>query len=162
MISPRLFDSRVLFRVSQLALLCILIAVTTGATDSSARFNKDSHELMCGCGCNQLLGECNHVGCPVSPGMLAQLGAGIARGDSDNTIFHQFQEQYGPVVLAAPRFTRFNHLAWIMPPLVLFLGIACTLLVVRNWKLRTVPMPAAPNTPGFAATRDRIRRETEI
>jgi cytochrome c-type biogenesis protein CcmH/NrfF len=157
-----LISRNVLIRVSQLALLCMVIAVTAGATDSSARFEKDSHELMCGCGCNELLGECNHVGCPVSPGMLAQLGAGIARGDSDNAIFHQFQEQYGPVVLAAPRFTRFNHLAWIMPPLLLFLGIASVLLIVRNWKLRTVPMPAVPDTPGFAVTRDRIRRETEI
>jgi hypothetical protein len=49
-----------------------------------------------------------------------------------------------------------------MPPLVLFLGIGCVLLVVRNWKLRTVPMPVAPDTPGFTAARDRIRRETEI
>ncbi len=45
---------------------------------------------------------------------------------------------------------------------MLFLGIAGVLLIVRNWKLRTVPMPAVPNTPGFAATRDRIRRETQI
>ena len=102
-----------LLRGSQLALLGILIAVTAGATDSSARFDKDSHEMMCVCGCNQLLGECNHVGCPDSEGMRVQLAASIAKGDSDNDIFHQFQEQYGPVVLAAPRFTRFNHLAWI-------------------------------------------------
>ena len=149
-------------RASQLALLGILIAVTMGAADSAARFDKDSHEMMCVCSCNQLLGECNHVGCPDSEGMRAQLAASIAKGDSDNDIFHQFQEQYGPVVLAAPRFTRFNHLAWIMPPLMLFLGIAGVLLIVRKWKLHTVPMPAVPNTPGFAATRERIRRETQI
>ena len=151
-----------LVRISQLALVCLLIAVTAGATDSSSRFAKDSHQLMCGCGCNQLLGECNHVGCPASPGMLAELSAAIARGDSDNAILHKFQDEYGPVIIASPRFTRFNHLAWIMPPLMLFLGIACVLLVVRNWKLRTVPMPAIPDTPAFNATRDRIRRETQI
>jgi cytochrome c-type biogenesis protein CcmH len=152
----------ILVRASQLVLLCILIAVTAGATDSSARFNKDSHELMCGCGCNQLLGECNHVGCPVSPVMLAELSAGIARGDSDNAIFHKFQDEYGPVILASPMFTRFNHFAWFVPPLFLFLGIAAVLLIVRNWKLRTVPTPPEPATPGFAATRDRIRRETQL
>ena len=151
-----------LVRGSQLALLGVLIAVTAGATDSSARFDKDSHEMMCVCGCNQLLGECNHVGCPDSEGMRVQLAASIAKGDSDNDIFHQFQEQYGPVVLAAPRFTRFNHLAWIMPPLMLFFGIAGVLLIVRNWKLRTVPMPAVPDTAAFAAIRERIRRETQI
>lgn len=153
---------RSIVRGAQLVLLGIMIAVTAGAADSSARFEKDSHQLMCGCSCNQLLGECNHVGCPVSPVMLSELSAAIARGDSDDTIFHHFQDEYGPVILASPMFTRFNHFAWILPPLMLFLGIGAVLLIVRNWKMRTVPMPAAPDTPGFAATRDRIRRETEI
>jgi cytochrome c-type biogenesis protein CcmH/NrfF len=151
-----------LIRVLQAFLLCILIAVTAGATDSAARFDKDSHQMMCVCSCNQLLGECNHVGCPDSEGMRVQLASSIAKGDSDDTIFHQFQEQYGPVVLASPRFTAFNHVAWIVPPVVLFLGIGCVLLIVRNWKLRTVPMPPTPDAPDFAAVRDRIRRETEI
>ena len=157
-----MISRNILVRSSQLALLGILIAFTLGATAASGRFDKNSHELMCGCGCNQLLGECNHVGCPASPGMLAELSAAIARGDSDNAILHKFQDEYGPVIIASPRFTRFNHLAWIMPPLMLFLGIACVLLVVRNWKLRTVPMPAIPDTPAFNATRDRIRRETQL
>jgi cytochrome c-type biogenesis protein CcmH/NrfF len=157
-----LISRSVFVRGSQIALLGIVVAVTAGATDASARFEKDSHEMMCMCGCNQLLGECNHVGCPSSPGMLAELSASIAKGDSDNAIFHQFEQEYGPVVLASPRFTRFNHLAWIMPPLLLLLGIASVLLIVRNWKMRTVPMPAIPDSPGFAAARDRIRRETQI
>jgi cytochrome c-type biogenesis protein CcmH/NrfF len=157
-----LIARNVLARVSQLTLVCILVAVTAGATDASARFQKDSHEMMCGCGCNQLLGECNHVGCPASPGMLNELSASIARGDSDDAIFHQFQDEYGPVVLASPMFTRFNHVAWIVPPVFLLLGIGCVLLVVRNWKMRTVPMPATPDTPGFAASRERIRRETQL
>jgi cytochrome c-type biogenesis protein CcmH/NrfF len=149
-------------RCAQLASIGILVAMTVGATDAAARFDKDSHEMMCVCSCNQLLGECNHVGCPDSEGMRAQLAASIARGDSDDAIFHQFQEQYGPVVLAAPRFTMFNHVAWIVPPLMLLLGIGGVLLIVRNWKLRTVPMPAIPDTPAFTSTRDRIRRETQI
>lgn len=157
-----MISRRVLARGSQLALVCILVIMTAGVTDASARFEKDSHEMMCGCSCNQLLGECNHVGCPASPGMLNELSASIARGDSDDAIFHQFQDEYGPVVLASPMFTRFNHVAWIVPPVVLFLGIGCVFLIVRNWKLRTVPMPAIPNTPAFAASRDRIRRETEL
>ncbi len=153
---------RSLVRVSQLGLLCVVIAVTAGATDSTARFEKLNHQMMCACSCNQLLGECNHVGCPDSPGMLTELSASIAKGESDDQIYHQFQEEYGPVILASPMFTRFNHVAWIMPPLVLFLGIGCTLLIVRKWKMSTVPMPAEPATPGFAAVRDRIRRETQI
>ena len=58
-------------------------------------------------------------------------------------------------------FTGFNHLAWIMPPLVLLLGFGAVLLVVRKWRLRTVAMPATPQTPAYLAMRDRIRKETE-
>ena len=151
-----------LTRWAQLALVCIVIAFTAGATDTQARFEKDSHQMMCGCSCNQLLGECNHVGCPDSPGMLNELSASIARGDSDDAIFHHFQDEYGPVVLASPMFTRFNHVAWIVPPVLLLLGIGGVFLVVRNWKMRTVPMPAQPSTPGFSAVRDRIRQETQL
>jgi cytochrome c-type biogenesis protein CcmH/NrfF len=152
----------IIHRGIHLASLAVLVALIAGATDSTARFDKDSHEMMCVCSCNQLLGECNHVGCPNSEEMRAQLAASIARGDSDNDIFHQFQEQYGPVVLAAPRFTLFNHIAWIVPPLVLLLGIGGVLWIVRNWRLRTAPMPAIPDTPDFLAARDRIRRETQL
>ena len=70
----------VFLRGSQLALLGILIALTAGATDASARFDKDSHEMMCVCGCNQLLGECNHVGCPDSDSMRVQLAASHRQG----------------------------------------------------------------------------------
>ena len=149
-------------RTTQIVLIAILAVAGLGASDAAARFDKDSHSMMCVCGCNELLGECNHVGCPDSDSMRTQLAASIAKGESDNAIFHEFQDQYGPVVLAAPMFTRFNHFAWIMPPLALFLGIAGTLLIVRKWKFRTVPMPATQQNPAMDAVRDRIRRETQL
>ncbi|MGI8773258.1 MAG: cytochrome c-type biogenesis protein [Acidobacteriaceae bacterium] len=160
--------SRSLLRITQLLLLVMLViaayggAAGAGDTDSGSRFDKLGHRIMCPCGCNELLAECNHVGCPDSDSMRNQLMASIQRGDDDNTIFHAFEAQYGPPVLAAPMFTRFNHLAWIMPPLVLLLGFGAVLLVVRKWRLRTVAMPATPQTPAYVAMRDRIRKETEL
>lgn len=149
-------------RALQMILVSVFAIAALGASDPSARLYKDSHSMMCVCGCDELLGECNHVGCPDSGPMLTQVSARIARGESDNAIFHAFAKQYGPVVLAAPMFTPFNHLAWIVPPLVLFLGIGAVLLVVRKWRLHTVPLPAAPATPGQSEIRDRIRRETQL
>jgi cytochrome c-type biogenesis protein CcmH/NrfF len=146
----------------QVILVSAIALVALGASDASARFDKDSRSMMCVCGCNELLSECNHVGCPSSGPMLTQLSASIARGDSDDAIFHQFQDQYGPVVLASPMFTRFNHFAWILPPLLLFLGLGGTMLIVRKWRLHSVPMPAAAKTPAYSEVRDRIRRETQL
>jgi cytochrome c-type biogenesis protein CcmH/NrfF len=149
-------------RALQMVFVSVFAIAALGAGDSSARFDKDSHAMMCVCGCNQLLGECNHVGCPDSDGMRKQLAVSIAKGDSDNTIFHAFEQQYGPVALAAPMFTPFNHLAWIVPPLVFFLGVGGAMLIVRKWKLHTVPLPPEPRIAGHSEIRDRIRRETQL
>jgi len=45
---------------------------------------------------------------------------------------------------------------------VLLLGIVGTILLVRKWRLRTVPMPAASQVHGFDRIRDQIRKETEL
>jgi cytochrome c-type biogenesis protein CcmH len=148
--------------VGQVALIVIAVVFTTAAADTSARFDKLGHRIMCSCGCNELLLECNHVGCPNSEGMRQELMAGVDRGDSDKAIFQAFSEKYGPTALAAPTWEGFNIVGWVMPFTVLILGIGGTVLLIRKWKLRSVPMPPPSTTPHFSDIRDRIRRETEI
>jgi len=152
-------------RLTQILLLGTTVILTTAAADptaNSTRFDKLGHRMMCTCSCAQVLLECNHVGCPNSDGMRQELLAGVTNGDSDNTIFDAFVQKYGPTVLAAPTTKGFNLVAWIMPFAVLFLGIGGTALLIRRWKLRTVPLPPLSPTPNFLNIRDRIRRETEL
>ena len=80
--------------IIQVALVAVIVAFGAHASDTSngARYQKLGHAIMCPCGCNQLLGECNHVGCPDSDKMRSQLIASINHGDDDTTIFHAFQE----------------------------------------------------------------------
>ena len=149
----------------QLLFVGLVIISTVGAGNPTARFDKLSHQIMCGCSCNQLLGECNHMNCPDSPGMRNKLMSSVNQGDNDRAILVDFQNEYGPAVLAAPRFTAFNHVAWIMPPLVLALGLAIVAFTVRRWRLQPASLPAAPTSYSkteFDAVRDRIRRDTEI
>ncbi len=155
---------RSLRRLTQLFLIGSIIALSTGAGDPNGRFDKLSHQLMCACGCSQLLGECNHVGCPDSTAMRGKLMSAVNHGDPDKTILLGFQTEYGPISLAAPRFTAFNHVAWIMPPLILVLGFGLIALTVRRWRLRPATIPAPPqqfSLTEFDSVRDRIRRETE-
>ena len=70
---------------------------------------------MCACGCNQVLLECNHVGCTYSDRMRNELTAAIERGDNDSLVLQSFVQKYGNTVLAAPTTTGFNRIAWIMP-----------------------------------------------
>jgi cytochrome c-type biogenesis protein CcmH/NrfF len=149
---------------STLHLIVIAVIVAFGAhaaeTANSARYDKLSHKLMCACGCVQLLGECNHMGCPDLEKMSAQLAASVQHGDDDSTIFHAFQDEYGPTALAAPMFTRLNRFSWWVPPIVLLLGIGGVFFVVRRWRPRAVAMPAAATDPHTLVLEQRIRRET--
>ena len=157
---PRLSSG--IWRTVQILLVFSVILFTIAASDPTARFNDLGHRLMCSCGCNEILLECNHVGCPLSDGMRNELQAGVNRGDNDSMILQAFVQKYGPTVLAAPTTQGFNRIAWIMPFAVLFVGIGATALLVRKWRLRTVPMPAPSPTPRFEEIRGRIRRETEL
>jgi cytochrome c-type biogenesis protein CcmH len=153
---------RMLFRFSQLGLVVLLAVFTMGSADSAVRYNDLGHKMMCVCGCGQILIECNHLGCPDSDGELTELRAALSQGKGDTEILEAFQDKYGPTVLAAPMLTRFNLVAWFVPPVVLLLGIAGTIALVRKWRLRTVAMPAASQVRGFDRIRDQIRKETEL
>ena len=48
----------------EVAALAAAICFSLGASSPTSRINTLSHSLMCQCGCAQLLGECDHVGCP--------------------------------------------------------------------------------------------------
>lgn len=152
-------------RTLQLALLGAVILVFLGA-DQDARFQSIGHQLMCSCSCNQVLLECNHVGCPLSDGMRNELASYIQRGDSDNLVMQAFVQKYGPTVLLAPTTTGFNRLAWIMPFAVLAFGLTAIYLVVRAWRKKAAPLPAGdvPFAEGEELERysEQVRKETEV
>jgi cytochrome c-type biogenesis protein CcmH len=135
-----------------------------GAGDDSARFNSLGHKLMCRCGCNQVLLECNHVGCEYSERMRGELKEAMLRGDSDNLILQSFVQKYGPTVLAAPTTTGFNRVAWIMPFVALGGGLLLVIFVVRAWNRRRGAAAAVvvANPAALDGFRQRAREETEL
>jgi cytochrome c-type biogenesis protein CcmH/NrfF len=151
-----------IWRLGRVVAVAVIVLLTMGAASTAVRYNDLGHKMMCVCGCNQILIECNHLGCPDSERMLGELRASISGGSSDDAILMAFQEKYGPTVLAAPMLTKFNVIAWIVPPAVLILGIACTSVLIRRWRLRAAAIPAPLAAPGFPAMRERIRRETDL
>lgn len=151
-----------LTRYALLPLLLVLGISTLGTADTQARFDRLGHKLMCECGCNQVLLECDHIGCPNLKRESDELRAAIAGGQNETQILTAFQNEYGATVLAAPWLTKFNIIAWVVPPAMLILGLLGTFALVRKWRLRTVPMPEIPTDPQSDELRQRIRRETEL
>jgi cytochrome c-type biogenesis protein CcmH/NrfF len=162
-------------RTVQIALLCVVTIVMLGAGGS--RFDRLGHEMMCSCGCGQILLECNHVSCPASPVMISELQAQLAAGGSDTAILQWFEAKYGAAILAAPMRGGFDNVAWIVPIAVFLLATVGTFAVVWVWKRRALSLagaapgldgtnnignfPTGQTTPQDAALRERIRRETE-
>jgi cytochrome c-type biogenesis protein CcmH len=153
---------RRLARFALLPLLIVVSVITLGAADTQARYQDLGHKLMCVCGCSEILIECNHVGCPDSDRMLAELRAAIDHGDSTNVILTAFQDKYGPTALAAPMLTKFNMVAWIVPPALLIFGLFGTWILVRRWRMRSAAMPIVEEAPLSDELREKIRKETEV
>jgi cytochrome c-type biogenesis protein CcmH len=152
-------------RALQLSCLCVALLGLMGAGDESARVYDLGHRMMCVCGCNQILLECNHVGCAYSDRMRSELVAAVDRGDNDDLTLQAFVQKYGTTVMAAPTKTGFNRVAWIMPYLVLVLGLTTVTLIVRAWKSRPLLLPAgavaAVHGVELERFRDQARKDTE-
>jgi cytochrome c-type biogenesis protein CcmH/NrfF len=144
----------------QAVALAVAVCFSLGATDASSRFNDLGHRMMCTCGCAQLLGECNHVGCPESGRMRDELSAAISGGADDKAILASFSAKYGPTVLAAPTTLGFDLVAWIAPFAVFAAAMLGTVLLVRHWSLGKTQLATQPGSPEMDALREQIRRET--
>src|SRR5579862_480162 len=153
-------------KAAEVILLSAMIIVLLGAGDPATRFTEIGHRMMCICGCNQILLECNHVGCPASDGMRNELLAAVNRGDSDSLVEQSFVQKYGPTVLAAPTTKGFDRAAYIIPFAALIFGFGLIGLVIRSWKNRPAPAIADGLVPVRGADleqfRDQARKETDL
>lgn len=140
----------------------VLSVLLLGASGDRARFNDLGHRMMCVCGCNQILLECNHVGCTYSDRMREQLAAAVQNESNDENVLQTFVKEYGTTVLAAPTMRGFDRVAWIMPFAVLFAGVLAVATVIRNWNGRGPTPPTAGAPPGLANYREQARRETSL
>ncbi len=156
-------------KTAEVLVLVVAVCFSMGATSTPARFNDLSHRLMCTCGCAQLLGECDHVGCPSRGQEMADLTTAITSGKTDQQILNWFAVKYGATVLAAPPARGFDLLAWIAPFAVFGAALLGTILLIRHWgnlpggKMQPVAVSnPASMSPVERARIEKIRRETGI
>lgn len=148
------------FKSAQAVLLAVAVCFSRGAIDQGAHSNRLSHNLMCTCGCAQLLGECNHAGCTSRVEEFTDLNAAIASGATDKEILASFVTKYGATVLAAPTTHGFGLVAWIVPFAVFAAAFLGTILLVRRWSIGSTAATAPVSNPALDALREKVRRET--
>jgi cytochrome c-type biogenesis protein CcmH len=143
-------------------LLCVMASLPLLVSPSPAQQQSDrarqiSGKFMCMCNCNQVLTQCNHVGCTTSTAMLKEVDQGVARGDSEETITQAFVQEFGTKVYAEPPHSGFSLVAWSMPAVYLAIGFALVLFVISRWRKR--PPPAVSTTaPGSGVSADILER----
>ncbi|MBZ5642390.1 MAG: cytochrome c-type biogenesis protein CcmH [Acidobacteriia bacterium] len=154
----------------QLALVCAafvalasaLVPLRVGAQKTD-RAKSLGTQLMCMCGCGQILTQCNHINCPSSGPMLKELDAHVEKGEADNLIIQDFVQEYGEKVLSSPPSTGFNSIAWYIPGVAFVLGLAIVIVLIRLWRQRDIArLASASSAPVTAAsassTLDEIQR----
>ena len=58
----------------------------------------------------------------------------LALGETKEDILSYFSERYGDAILAKPPAKGFNIIVWIIPPVVIALGIILMLVVIRSMR----------------------------
>jgi Cytochrome C biogenesis protein len=155
---------------SLLATLTMLMLSMAAGDTTDARYKALGHRMICMCagepvsgmgqrGCKQILLECTHANCDVSPRMTHELKVALQKGDSDDVIMKSFVQNYGTEVLEQSR-TASNNLIWVVALAVL----TCVVIAfARKWKSRPalVAAPTEQHGGDVDAFRERVRREVE-
>jgi cytochrome c-type biogenesis protein CcmH len=150
-----------------LALSASSALLSSHAQTQADRAKQIGGKFMCMCSCNQVLTQCNHVGCTTSASMLKELDQAVARGDSETAISSAFVQEFGTKVYAEPPKSGLSLVAWTLPSIYLLLGTVLVIFVIWRWRSRAIPPAAsAGTTPGISAqdlerARRRVAQETE-
>ena len=131
--------------------LLVFLSSLAFTADRSERVKNLTPKFMCICGgCNQVLMNCNHIGCPSREAMLKDLGNQVDQGKADDGVVEYFIDKYGTAVLSAPPASGFNLTAWVMPFAALGIGFILAIIFLRRWKAARVGEPVThPDLAGY-------------
>jgi cytochrome c-type biogenesis protein CcmH/NrfF len=153
-----------------LALIATLAATATAAapagadtaarsaTTAKASYLQVVNDVMCVV-CHEPLGVAQSPEAFQERDYIRQL---IALGKTRKEIENDLVQQYGPAVLARPPAHGVNLLVYIVPPLVLVLGIAIVAVFIPRWRRRARqpdPSAAQPSAPLDAADAQRLNED---
>jgi cytochrome c-type biogenesis protein CcmH len=150
-----------------LALSASSALLSSHAQTQADRAKQIGGKFMCMCSCNQVLTQCNHVGCTTSASMLKELDQAVARGDSETAITSAFVQEFGTKVYAEPPKSGLSLVAWTLPSIYLLLGTLLVVFVIWRWRSRAMLTPASVGkAPGISAQDlerawRRVAQETE-
>ncbi|MDO8717094.1 MAG: cytochrome c-type biogenesis protein CcmH [Dehalococcoidales bacterium] len=107
----------------KLALLLIIAFLALPAAATNAATVEDvANQLICQCGCTQVLSKCAEPVCSTREEMKGLIREKLNQGQTQQEIIQSFVAQYGEKVLASPSKTGFNLTVWLAPIAAILLG----------------------------------------
>ena len=117
----------------KLGLLLIMVFLALPAANTYAATVEDvANQLICQCGCTQVLSKCAEPVCATRESMKTEIRLQLGEGRTQQEIIQSFVAQYGEKVLASPSKTGFNLTVWIAPIAALLLGGVVIYMTIKK------------------------------
>lgn len=134
------------------------------SAEAEARANalkRVSARLVCQCGCNMILSECNHQSCPFALPERERILAMRAEGLSDDKIIAQYVTDYRRSILSAPPTdgSWLDLAAWLVPWAVSLIAVVLVGYLVRVYTRAAAVVERPPPAAGMKEYLDRVERE---
>lgn len=128
------------------ALLCGALSAPAHAATKKNPSRVITDGIICPCSCGEILTGCT---CETGKAMRAYVDTEVKGGKTKDQIEASLVNQYGEVILGAPKAQGFNLLVWIAPVVATVTGILIASFILVRWRRRNTAMaPAAPLAGG--------------
>ncbi len=147
-----------LVRYGGLLVFSLALLLSTPSRGFSVSSSEIENNLMCDCGCGQLLGTCE---CERAEAMRAMIRGMIDEGKTKEEILNSFVSQYGESILAAPPKKGFNLVAYVLPFVGLVVGVVVAVVFVRKWAFSGRREASDEGAAGRADLDDELQRKID-
>lgn len=151
------------FHTVALAMLLAVVSLaqTSDITDPGVRRVGAKLACLCG-GCKNSIASCPMLGCESATPMRARIKKALAEGQSDQQIIDSIVKEKGLQALVTPPAEGFNIMAWLMPFVMIGIGLLAITYFIRYMSGKRVAAPA-PDVPDEVLDRyhDQIEKETQ-
>jgi len=145
------------------ALLLIVAAVClpqSGTDLVTPEIRRVGDKLACKCGvCNNTVATCQMLQCHYSHPAREKIAEMQKAGMGDQQIVDAFVKERGIVALAVPPLEGFHLLGWVMPFIVIAIGLGGIALWMKRFR-KPKPAIAVVEPQAFERYRKRIEQET--
>jgi len=119
-----------------------------------------AERVTCYCGCPHL--QVSKCFCGTADSIRAEIATRLDNGELPDAIVEAYVKEHGEGILAVPPRIGFHWIIWLLPPVVILVGIGALVLAGRRWRRpEAAAIPATLSNPLEARLREDLRRTVE-